>query len=171
MSASQTQMQLKFAEMQERAQEAKRRFAIEMQRLEEEITFRRLENEQRRQELDASIRLKELQIENEVQKGAVSAMSSLTPQKTDVEQSREQVELAQNKIKLAQMQAEYAALVSRLQGFDGIQEILDKIGADPADMSPIAPRKPKDRVYTIIRNQTGQMEQVVAQDVPTASQA
>ncbi len=171
MSASQTQMQLKFAEMQERAQEAKRRFAIEMQRLEEEITFRRLENEQRRQELDASIRLKELQIENEVQKSAVSAMSSLTPQKTDVEQSREQVELAQNKIKLAQMQAEYAALVSRLQGFDGIQEILDKIGADPADMSPIAPRKPKDRVYTIIRNQTGQMEQVVAQDVPTASQA
>jgi hypothetical protein len=169
MQVAQTTAQQKLAEMQARSTEAEQKFRFEMHKLTSELEFRRAEHEQRKIELSASIRLKELQIDNEIRKGASDTLAGMPQEKTDLDAARENVELAQAKIKLAQMQAEYAALVSRMQGFDGIREILDRVGADPTDMAPIAPKKPTDRVYTIVRNENGQMEQVVAQDVPVGS--
>lgn len=168
MQIAKASAQQKLTEMQARSAEAERKFQFEMQKLAAELDFRRAEHEQRKLDLAASIKLKELQIDNEVRKGASDMIAGMPQEKTELDSAKETVELAQAKLRLAQMQAEYAALVSRLQGFEGIQEALDKVGADPADMAPIAPRKPKDRVYTIVRNENGQMEQVVAQDVPVS---
>ena len=152
--------------MQARSEEARIKFGLEMQKLQEEMAFRREESERRKTDLDAAIRLKELQISAEMHKLDMSAAAPVVEPKSEIERHKEAVEVAQMKVQLAKMQAEYAEMVSRLQGFDNLQEILDQVGADPANIAPIAPRRPRDRVYTVIRNETGQMTGVHAQDVP-----
>lgn len=166
MQAAQAQASQKLVEMQARSREAEQKFDLDMQRLQEEIVFRREESKRKQDDLNASIRLKELQINAELQKIQASAMEASPKEKSPLEQQKETVEIAQMRIKLAQMQAEYAALVSRLQGFENIQEILDSVGADPTDAAPIAPRRPKKRVYRIARNELGQMDTIEAQDAP-----
>jgi hypothetical protein len=149
----------KAIENQRRADEQRQLFNQQMLKLTEDIAFRKQENTKRLQELDASIRLKELQVQQlEAQTNAdfVSNMDPQQPPASPVDDANAKAALAKAQVDLIDAQTRYAELVKRGQGLDGISDALGGLPeADPSKIgTPAFARKkgPKKKLVDFIRD-------------------
>lgn len=153
----------KAVENQRRADEQRQLFNQQMMKLTEEIAFRKQENTKRLQELDASIRLKELQVQQlEAQTNATFVQNmdpqqpEIAPEEMEATQAERKSRLAASQTALVKAQTEYAELMKRGQGLDGISDALgDLPEADPSKIgTPAFARKrgPMKKLVDFIRD-------------------
>ena len=135
----------------------------QMLKLTEEIAFRKQENIKRMQELDASIELKKLQIQQmEAQTNAafVQNMSpEMAPEEIEAAKAERKSRTAAANMALVKAQTEYAEMVKRAQGLEGISDALGDIPeADPSKIgTPAFARKPgpKKKLIDVKRKDDG----------------
>lgn len=155
---------IKMAEMQKRAQEAEQRFRNDMLKLTEEIEFRRTENDKRLAELDASIELKRLQIENEQAKAHLAAMPTAEPVQPEDPLDAERVvsEKAELKAKYKKAQYDIVKLEKALAALQGGADIPGGISdaSTPDDVLGLNAKpsaQPSEREVSFTRDETGQI--------------
>ena len=155
--------QARAIENQRRAEEQRQMHNQQMLKLTEEIAFRKQENIKRMQELDASIELKKLQIQQmEAQTNAafVQNMSpEMAPEEIEAAKAERKSRTAAANMALVKAQTEYAEMVKRAQGLEGISDALGDIPeADPSKIgTPAFARKPgpKKKLIDVKRKDDG----------------
>lgn len=116
-------------EDEERRHQAREKYAKDMLKLTEDIAFRRSENEKRLAEIDASIRLKEMQIQQQQNNDGLKELQGMLPKEIvpedqQMEQAASKTKLAQSMSEVADLRMQVAELKSRLASLDTIEKAL-----------------------------------------------
>ena len=142
--------QRKMIEAQEKANERREAWKQSMLKLQEEIQFRRQEHEKKCKELEASIRLKELQIQELQARQGIEAIQGMIPQEQpqlppdqqEAASAQAKAALAKAQTDLVRAQVEYAKLQREATGLDAMTVATDLPEADTSKIgTPLFGRK------------------------------